>query len=104
MIGLKFDSKKNKLSAENSKSYSPEIRELLRKNIVQLKKIKATVFKLCHSYLIILEVTGLFTPMNKVLRENPITVGIGKISEFRQALKDRFRLIYVLARRQTHLN
>ena len=67
------------MPAENSNSYKAEIRETFMKNRVCINFFQANIGHLQQSAIIILEVNGLITIINKMLRGNSRTEVLGKI-------------------------
>jgi hypothetical protein len=80
-----------------------EIRKILKKKQVQLKRYRRIVGKIRHVALIMPGVKGLFSPINKALRGEPQTIGLGKNSDVRAAFLDMAHMVSSLARRPTHI-
>lgn len=81
-----------------------EIKRLLRKNRVPLKRFQSITGKLQHAALILPSAKSLFTPLNQALRGSPGFIMLPKVSEVRAALLDFTVLIADLARRPTHVD
>jgi hypothetical protein len=80
-----------------------EIRKILKKKHVQLKRYRRIVGKLRHVALILPGLKGLFSPINAALQGDPKVIGIGQHSELRAALLDMAHLVSTLATRPTHV-
>jgi hypothetical protein len=80
-----------------------EIRKILKKKRVQLKRYRRIVGKLRHVALILPGTKGLFSPINKALKGDPLVIGLGKSSEVRAALLDLATMVTSLASRPTHV-
>jgi hypothetical protein len=80
-----------------------EIRRILKKKHVQLKRYRQIVGKLRHVALILPGIRGLFSPINRALRGEPQVIGLGKTSEVRAAFLDLAHMVANLATRPTHV-
>jgi hypothetical protein len=80
-----------------------ELRRILKKKHVQLKRYRRIVGKLRHVALIMPSTKGLFSPINKALQGEPAVIGLGKISEVRAAFLDLAHMVADLATRPTHV-
>jgi hypothetical protein len=106
MIGFQFDGIKRtvRLPMEKAKDYVKEIHTVLRWKAAPLKTLQMLVGKLCHASVILLAAKGFFTPLNRAMRGNPKTFGLGSLSEVRAALKDLISLMKMLSTRPTSMN
>jgi hypothetical protein len=80
-----------------------EIRKILKKKRVQLKRYSRIVGKLRHVALILPGTKGLFSPINKELRGKPLVIGLRKSSQVRAALLDLATMVTLLASWPTHV-
>ncbi len=106
MIGFRFDGIKRTvcLPAEKALAYVKEIHEVLRRKTVPLKTLQMLVGKLRHASVILPAAKGFFTPLNRAMRGNPKTVGVGSLSEVQAALEDLISLMKMLSTRPMHVN
>jgi hypothetical protein len=81
-----------------------EIRKILKKNRVAIKRFRSLVGKIRHAAACLPSLRGFFSPLNKMLQGDPKFVGLGINSESRAALLDIRFLIRDLANRPTHVN
>jgi len=81
-----------------------EIRKILKKKRVAIKRFRSLIGKLRHAATCLPSIRGLFSPLNKALHGDPTFVGLGKDSESRAALLDMRVLILNLADRPTHVH
>ena len=70
---------------------------------MQLKRHRRIVGKLHRVTIIFPDTKGLFSPINKKLKWNPIVIGLGKISKFKAALLDLSTMVILLVARTTHV-
>jgi hypothetical protein len=80
-----------------------EIKKILKKKRVQLRRYRRIVGKLRHVALIMPSTRGLFSPINKALQGDPATIGLGRASEVREALLDLATMVTALGARPTHI-
>jgi hypothetical protein len=97
------DTKTVRISEAKSSDIIQEIRRILKKKKVQLKRYRRIVGKLRHVALIMPSTKGLFSPINKALTGEPACIGLGKDSEVRAALLDLAVLVGSLSTRATHV-
>jgi hypothetical protein len=97
------DAKTVRISEAKSTDIVHEIRRILKKKRVQLKRYRRIVGKLRHVALIMPSTKGMFSPINKALRGEPAFIGLGKDSEVRAALLDLAVLVSDLSKRPTHV-
>jgi hypothetical protein len=62
------------------------------------------VGKLWHASVILPAAKGFFTPLNRAMRGNPKTAGVGSSSKARAALEDLISLMKMLSTHPTHVN
>jgi hypothetical protein len=92
-----------RISETKSADIVQEIRRILKKKRVQLKRYRRIVGKLRHVALIMPGTKGLFSPINKALQGDPAFIGLGKDSEVRAAFLDLAVLVGDLGTRATHV-
>jgi hypothetical protein len=92
-----------RISESKSADIISEIRKILKKKNVQLRRYRRIVGKLRHVALIMPSTKGLFSPINKALQGEPKTIGLGKNSEVRAALLDLATMVKALGARPTHV-
>jgi hypothetical protein len=80
-----------------------EIRKILKKKKIQLKRYLRIIGKLRHVALIMPGIKGLFSPMNHALKHDPPVIGLGRLSDVRAALLDLATLVISLAARPTQV-
>jgi hypothetical protein len=97
------DAKTIRISESKADDIVMEIRRILKKKRVQLKRYRKIVGKLRHVALIMPGTKGMFSPINKALRGEPSMIGLGKESEVRAALLDLAVLVKDLCTRPTHV-
>jgi hypothetical protein len=97
------EAKTVRISDAKAKDIVAEIRKILKKKRVQLKRYRRIVGKLRHVALILPGTKGLFSPINKALRGDPAVIGLGKSSEVRAALLDLATMVTSLSSRPTHV-
>ncbi len=81
-----------------------ELKKILRKDRVPLKRFRSIAGRLQHAARILPAARSFFTPINDALRGLPQFVGLGRHSEVREALLDIGTIIKDLARRPTHVS
>jgi hypothetical protein len=106
MIGFQFDGIKCTicLPAEKAMAYIIEVHKVLRRKTVPLKTLQMLVGKLRYASVILPAAKDFFTPLNRAMRGNPKTVGVGASSEVRAALENLISLMRMLRKRPTHVN
>ena len=97
------DAKTIRISESKAEDIVQEIRRVLKKKRVQLKRYRKIVGKLRHVALIMPGTKGMFSPINKALKGEPSMIGLGKESEVRAALLDLAVLVQDLCKRPTHV-
>jgi hypothetical protein len=97
------DAKTVRISESKADNIVHEIRQILKKKRVQLKRYRKIVGKLRHVALIMPGTKGMFSPINKALKGDPSMIGLGKESEVRAALLDLAVLVQDLCKRPTHI-
>ena len=100
---LNGDTKTVRISQPKASDITQEIRRILKKKRVQLKRYRQITGKLRHEALIMSSTKGMFTPMNKALKNEPAYISLGKDSEVRAALLDLAVLVGNLSTRATHV-
>jgi hypothetical protein len=80
-----------------------ELRRILKKRRVPLKRFLSLAGKLHHAATILPSARSLFTPLNHATRGDPKFISIGTKSELRSALLDFIPLIQSLHTRPTHV-
>jgi hypothetical protein len=105
LLGFLVDgaAKTVRISESKSKDIVSEIRRILKKKHVQLKRYRRIVGKLRHVALILPGIKGLFSPINKALQGEPRVIGLGKDSDIRAAFLDLAHMVEDLAHRPTHV-
>jgi hypothetical protein len=81
-----------------------EVRAILKKKCVALKRFRSIVGRLQHAARILPVAKAFFTPLYNALRGLHGHIGLGANSEGRQALTDAAAVIRDLARRPTHVS
>jgi hypothetical protein len=97
------DAKTIQISKSKADDIVHEIRQILKKKRVQLKRYQKIVGKLRHVALIMPGTKGMFSPINKAVKSDPSMIGLGKESEVRAALLDLAVLVQDLCKRSTHV-
>ncbi len=92
-----------RITANKTTDIISEIRKILKKKRVQLRRYRRIVGKLRHVALIMPSTKGLFSPINKALKGDPATIGLGRDSEVRAALLDLATMVKALGDRPTHV-
>jgi hypothetical protein len=80
-----------------------EIRPILKKKHVQIKRYCQIMGKLRHVALILPGIRGLFFHINKALKGEPQVIGLGKTSNVQAAFLDLAHMVAHLATRPTHV-
>jgi hypothetical protein len=93
-----------KLPDKKAEALLKELRKVLRKQRVPLKRFRSLVGRLQHAARILPAAKAFFTPLNEALQGLPSFVGLGRHGEVRKALLDAGALIQELARRPTHVS
>jgi hypothetical protein len=81
-----------------------EVRAVLKKQRIPLKRFRSLVGRLQHAARILPSAKAFFTPLNNALRGLPPFIGLGRHGEVRTALLDIAYVIRNLASRPTHVN
>jgi hypothetical protein len=97
------ETKTVRISDARAKEIVGEIRKILKKKRVQLKRYRHIVGKLRHVALILPGTKGLFSPINKALRGEPLVIGLGKSSEVRAALLNLATMVTSISSWPTHV-
>jgi hypothetical protein len=92
-----------RISEAKASDIVTEIRRILKKRNVQLKRFRKIVGKLRHVALILPGLRGLFSPINKALQGEPKVIGLGKTSDVRASFLDLAHMVADLASRPTHV-
>jgi hypothetical protein len=103
ILGFLMDgaAKTVQISNTRSKDIVGEIRKILKKRRVQLKRYRRIVGKLRHVALILPGTKGLFSPIIAGLKGEPLVVGLGQSSEVRAGLLDLATMVTSLSSRPT---
>jgi hypothetical protein len=97
------ETKTVRISEAKATDIVTEIRRILKKKQVQIKRYQKIVRKLGHVALILPGIRGLFSPINKALRGEPCVIGLGKMSGVQAAFLDLAHMVEHLASRPTHV-
>jgi hypothetical protein len=97
------ETKTVRISEAKATDIISELRRILKKKTVQLKRYQRIVGKLRHVALILPGIKGLFSPINKALQGEPRVIGLGKNSDVRAAFLDLVHMVADLAERPTHV-
>jgi hypothetical protein len=81
-----------------------ELRKVLKKTRVPLKRFRSLAGRLQHAARILPAARAFFTPLNEALQGTPAFVGLSRHGEIRKALLDAGVLIQELSRRPTHVS
>jgi hypothetical protein len=92
------------LPQPKSEALLKELRKVLRKQRIPLKRFRSLVGRLQHAARILPSAKAFFTPMNEALRGLPPFIGLSRHGDLRQALLDTGAMIQELARRPTHVS
>jgi hypothetical protein len=100
VLGYKLNGKDRtiQLPAQNAETLTKELRKVLRKQRVPLKRFRSLIGRLQHATRILPAAKSFFTPLNESLRGLPQFIGLGRHGEARKALLDTGALIKDLAR------
>jgi hypothetical protein len=106
ILGYELDGRGRtvKLPDPKSEALLKELRKVLRKQRVPLKRFRSLVGPLQHAARILPAAKSFFTPMNKAMQGLLSFIGLGQHSDVRHALLDAGVLIAELARRPTHVS
>jgi hypothetical protein len=106
VLGYELNGKDRTIQLPQSKSEAllKELRKVLRKQRVPLKRFRSLLGRLQHAARILPSAKSFFTPLNEALRGLPAFIGLSRHGEVRQALLDTGTLIQELARRPTHVS
>jgi hypothetical protein len=80
-----------------------EVRAILKKTRVQLKRFRSIVGRLQHAARILPAARAFFTPLYNALKGTPDSIGLGRQGEVRYALGDVAAVIRDLSRRPSHI-
>ena len=105
MIGFVFDGVKRTVRLPKLKAakYIREIHRVLRRSSIAIKPLQTLVGQLRHASIISPAARGFFTPINTAMKGDPRTIGLGRCSEVRAALRDLGSLLTILGGRPTHV-
>ena len=70
---------------------------------MQLKRYRKLLGELRHVTIILPGTKGLFLPINKALKGEPLIIGLGKSSKVRAALLDIYAMFISLSKRPNHV-
>jgi hypothetical protein len=106
ILGYELNGKDRTIRLPQSKSDAllKELRKVLRKQRIPLKRFRSLVGRLQHAARILPAAKAFFTPMNEALRGLPQFIGLSRHGDVRQALVDTGAMIQELARRPTHVS
>jgi hypothetical protein len=77
-----------RLPKDKAERILTELRRVLRKTRITLKRYQSLVGKLHHAANILPAARSLFTPLNSVLIGDPLWISLGKTTEVRSAFQD----------------
>jgi hypothetical protein len=80
-----------------------KIKKILNKKQAPLEHYRHIVGKLQYFALIMSSTQGLFSPLSKVLKGEPATIGLGRNSKVQAALLDMANMVAQLGSRPTHI-
>jgi hypothetical protein len=92
------------LPKAKSEALLKELRKVLCKQRIPLKRFCSLVGRLQHAAQILPAAKAFFTPINEALRGLPPFVGLSRHGEVHQALLDTGAMIQELAQRPTHVS
>ena len=98
------DARTVELPADKAAAYEKELRALMRKKKVPIKRFREIVGKLRFAALCLPAGRSLMTPFNMALRGDPKEIGLGKKGELHDCLGDWLALIRSLAERPTSVH
>ena len=106
LLGFVFDGQERTvhLTQRKAQSIADATTKLLKKNRTSIHKFQSIVGKMRHVATILPAARGMFTPLNRALRNGPTTIPLGAKGDVRAALLDLKQLITTLAARPTHVN
>jgi hypothetical protein len=106
ILGYELDGIKRtvQLPTAKSEALDKELRKVIRKTRVPLKRFRSLCGRLQHAARILPAAKAFFTPLNQALRGTPSFIGLSRHGEVRQALLDAGALIQELSRRPTHVS
>jgi hypothetical protein len=91
------------LPADRADALIKEVRSILRKTRIQLKRFRSIVGRLQHAARILPAARGFFTPLYNALKGLPESIGLSRHEEVRRTLLDVVNVIRDLASRPTHV-
>jgi len=91
------------LPADRADALLKELRAVLKKQRVQLKRFRSLVGRLQHAARILPAARAFFTPLYNALKGLPDSIGLSRAGEVRHALLDVAVVIRDLSRRPTHV-
>ncbi|KAL7546950.1 hypothetical protein ACHAWF_011171 [Thalassiosira exigua] len=92
------------LPPDKAEAYTAELRRLLQKKSIPVRRFRKIVGKLRFAALCLPSGRGLMTPLNNALRGDPRVIPSGKKSEVHESLGDWLQLIKSLAKRETSVH
>jgi hypothetical protein len=92
------------LPVDRAEALLKEVRAILKKKRVQLKRFRSIVGRLQHAARILPVAKSFFTPLYNALKGLPDSVGLSSTGEVREALLDVAGVIKDMARRPTHVS
>jgi hypothetical protein len=92
------------LPADRAADLLKEVKRILKKPRVPLKRFRSIAGRLQHAARILPSARSFFTPLNQALRGSPTFVGLSRHGEVRPALLDVATVIKDLASRPTHVH
>ena len=93
-----------RLPTDRADALLKEVKAILRKSRVQLKRFRSILGRLQHAARILPAARAFFTPLNAALRGSPAFIGLSRTGEVRYALLDVAAVIRDLAGRPTHVS
>jgi hypothetical protein len=106
ILGYELDGIKRTVQLPKTKSEAllKELRKVLKKQRIPLKRFRSLAGRLQHAARILPAAKAFFTPLNEALRGTPSFIGLSRHGEVRKALLDAGALIQELSRRPTHVS
>jgi hypothetical protein len=106
VLGYMLDGKAQtiRLPTDKAERILTELRRVLRKNRITLKRYQSLVVKLRHAANILPAARSLFTPLNNALQGDPLWISLGKTTEVRSTFQNFLTIIQDLERRRTHVS
>jgi hypothetical protein len=92
------------LPHDRAEALLTEVRSILRKQRIPLKRFRSIAGRLQHAARILPAARAFFTPINNALRGLPAFVGLSRHGDVRHALNDIAAVIRDLASRPTHVS